>query len=79
MFFELFGAYLEGDAVGSTKGCGYYKMQCVTEVIQKLGHHAWNLCFVRKGTLSIIFFNLSGNLINGPQKKKLVEWGTFRV
>ena len=30
-FFELLGAYLEGDAVGSTKGCAracYYKMQC---------------------------------------------------
>ena len=29
MFFELFGAYLEGDAVGSTKGCArvyHYKI-----------------------------------------------------
>ena len=49
MFFELFGAYLEGDAVGSTKGCArmcQYKMQCMTKLIQKLGHHASNLCFV---------------------------------
>ena len=47
--FRTFWPYLEGDAVGSTKGCArvcYYKMQCVTEVIQKLGHHASNLCFV---------------------------------
>ena len=49
MFFELFGAYLEGDAVGSTKGCArvcHYKMQCMTQAIQKLGHHASNLCFL---------------------------------
>ena len=29
MFFDLFGAYLEGGAVGSTKGCArvcHYKM-----------------------------------------------------
>ena len=34
--------------LGSTKGCArlcYYKMQCMTKVIQKLGHHASNLCF----------------------------------
>jgi hypothetical protein len=39
MFFELFGAYLEGNAVSSTKGCAsvcHYKMQCMTKVIQKL-------------------------------------------
>ena len=32
MFFELFGAYLEGNAVSSTKGCArvcHYKMQVV--------------------------------------------------
>ena len=49
MFFELFGAYLGGGAVGSTKSCArvcHYKMQCVTKIIQKLGHHASNLCFV---------------------------------
>jgi len=60
--FRTFGAYLEGGAVGSTKGCAcvcYYKMQCMTQVIQKLGHHASNLCFVTlwaKGTLSMDFF-----------------------
>ena len=39
MLFELFGAYLEGGAEGSTKGCArvcHYKMQCMTQVIQKL-------------------------------------------
>ena len=39
MFFELFGAYLEGGAVGSTKVCArvcHYKMQRMTKVIQKL-------------------------------------------
>ena len=49
MFFELFEACLEGDAVGSTKSCArvsYYKMQCMTKVVQKLGHHASDLCFV---------------------------------
>ena len=49
MFFELFGAYLEGGALGSTNGCArvcHYKMQSTTQVIQKLGHHASNLCFV---------------------------------
>ena len=63
MLFELFGAYLEGGAVGSTKGCArvcHYKMQCMTQVIQKLGHHASNLCFVTlwvKGTLSMDSLN----------------------
>ena len=61
--FRTFGAYLEGDAVGSTKGCArvcHYKMQCMTQVIQKLGHHASNLCFVTlwvKGTLSMDSLN----------------------
>ena len=39
MFFEVFGAYLEGGAVGSTKVCAhvcYYEMQRVTKNIQKL-------------------------------------------
>ena len=39
MFFELFGVYLEGGAVGSTKVCArvcHYKMQRMTKVIQKL-------------------------------------------
>ena len=61
MFFELFGAYLEGDAVGSTKGCArvcHYKMQCVTKVIQKLGHHASNLCFVGERNSEHEFFQL---------------------
>ena len=64
MLFELCGAYLEGGAVCSTKGCArvcLYKMQCVTQVIQKLGHHASNLCFVTlwvKGTLSMVSLNL---------------------
>ena len=34
MFFELLGAYLEREAVGSTKGCErvcHYKMQCMTK------------------------------------------------
>ena len=64
MIFELLGAYLEGGAVSSTNGCAhvrYYKMQCVTQAIQKLGHHASNLCFVTfwlKGTLSMASWNL---------------------
>ena len=59
MYFDLFGAYLEGGAVGSTKGCArvcHYKMQCMTKVIKKLGHHVSNLCLVTlwvKGTLSM--------------------------
>ena len=50
MLFELFGAYLEGGAEGSTKGCArvcHYKMQRVTKVIQKLDpcvHSAEKLC-----------------------------------
>ena len=61
MFCELFGAYLEGDAVGSAKDCArvcHYKMQCMTKVIQKLGHPASNLCFVVKGTLNMDSLNL---------------------
>ena len=65
MFFELFGAYLEGDAVGSTKGCArvcHYKMQCMTKVIQKLGHHASNLCFVGERNSEHEFFELGWKL-----------------
>ena len=65
MFFELFGAYLGGDAVGSTKGCARvcrYKMQCVTKVIQKLGHHASNLCFVGERNSEHEFFQLKWKL-----------------
>jgi len=61
MFFELFGACLEGDAVGSTKGCArvcHYKMQCVTKVIEKLGHHASNLCSVGERNSEHGFFEL---------------------
>ena len=62
--FRSFWAYLEGGAVGSTKGCArvcHYKMQCMTKVIQKLGQHVSNLCFVTlwvKGTLSMDSLNL---------------------
>ena len=55
---------LEKGAVGSTKGCAcvcYDKMQCMTKIIQKLGHHASNLCFVTlwvEGTLSMDSLNL---------------------
>ena len=60
-FFELFGTCLEGDAVGSTKGCArvcHCKMQCMTKAIQKLGHHASNLCFVGEGNSEHGFFEL---------------------
>jgi len=64
MFFEFFRAYLEGGAVGSTKGCArvyHYKIQYVTKIIQKLGHYISNLYFVTlwvKGTLSMDSLNL---------------------
>ena len=38
----------------------HYKMQCMTQVIQKLGHHASNRCFVTlwvEGTLSMDSLN----------------------
>ena len=63
MFFDLFGAYLEGGAVDFTKGCArvcHYKMQCMTQIIQKLGHHVSNLCFVAlwvKGILKMDLLN----------------------
>jgi len=63
MFFEFFGAYLEGGAEGSTKGYArvcHCKIQCITQVIQKLGHHASHLCFVTlwvKGALSMDSLN----------------------
>ena len=85
MFFELFGAYLEGDAVGSTKGCArvcHYKMQCMTKVIQKLGHHASNRCFVGervKGSLSMNSLNLGETGLLDKKSRNLVEWDTFRL
>ena len=48
MFFEVFEVFLEGNAVGSTKGGArvcHHKMQCMRKVIQKLGRHPSNLCF----------------------------------
>ena len=77
--------YLEGGAVGSAKGCAcvcYYKMQCVTEVIQKPGHHASNLCFVTlwvKGTLSMDSLNLGETWLLDKKSRNLVEWDTFRL
>ena len=68
MFFELFGAYLEGDAVGLTKGCTrvcYYKIQCMTKAIQKL---ASNLCFVGKNNSEHEFFELGRNLTIGQKE-----------
>ena len=61
--FRTFWGLSGGGAVGSTKGCArvcHYKMQCVTKVIQKLGHHVSNLCFVTlwvKGALSMDSLN----------------------
>ena len=84
MLFELFGAYLEGGAVGSTKGCArvcHYKMQCMTQVIQKLGHHASNLCFVTlwvKGTLSMDSLNWGETWLLDKKSRNLVEWDRFR-
>ena len=67
MLFELFGAYLEGGAVAFYKKlCTcvlLQKMPCITQILQKLGHHTSNLCFVTlwaKGTLSMDSLNLCG-------------------
>ena len=64
MFFDLFGAYLEGDAINSIKGCihiCYHKIQCITKIIQKPGYHASNLYFITlwvKGILNMNSLNL---------------------
>ena len=82
MFFALFGAYLEGDAVGSTKGCArvcHYKMQCMTKAIQKLGHHASNLYFVVKETLNMDSLNLGETWLLDKKSRNLVERDTFRL
>ena len=81
MFFELFGAYLEGGALGSTNGCArvcHYKMQSTTQVIQKLGHHASNLCFVTlwvKGTLSMDSLNLGETCLLDKKGRKPSRMG----
>ena len=75
MFFEFFGAYLEGGAVGSTKDYArvcYYKMQYIIKIIQKLGHYISNLCFITlwvKGILSMDSLNL-GKIYLTSRKKK---------
>ena len=64
MFFDLFGTYLEGGAIGSTKGCAHmyhYKIEYMIKIIQKLGHHVSNLYFIIlwvKRTLSMDSLNL---------------------
>ena len=52
-FFELCSTYPEADAVVLRKfRVRHYKMLCMTNVIQKLGHHASNLCFAGENDLS---------------------------
>ena len=62
MFLELFGAHLEGDAVGSTKRlCTHVLLQNavrMTKVIQKLGHHASTLCLAGERNSGHGFFEL---------------------
>ena len=83
--FRTFWGLSGGGAVGSTKGCAcvcYYKMQCMTQVIQKLGHHASNLCFVTvwvKGTLSMDSLNLGETWLLDKRSRNLAEWGRFRL
>ena len=62
-------------------GC-YYKIQRMTKVIQKLGHHASNRCFVGervKGTLSMNSLNLGETGLLDKKSRNLVEWDTFRL
>ena len=79
MFFELFGTYLEGGTVNSTKGCArvyHYKMQYITQIIQKRRHHISNLWFATlwvKGTLNINSLNL-----RRQKKRNLVKWNGFK-
>ena len=62
MFFDLSGAHLEGDAVSSTKClCTRVLLQNamrMVKLIQKLGHHASDLCFVGGRTSQHGFFEL---------------------
>ena len=67
------------------RGCAcvcYYKVQCMTQVIQKLGHHASNLCFVTlwvKGTLSMDSLNLGETWLLDKKSRNLAEWDRFRL
>ena len=58
MFFELFGAYVEGNTMGSTKKYYYYKIQYMIKIIQKLGHHGSNLYSMDKRNSEHGFFEL---------------------
>jgi hypothetical protein len=61
MCFELFGAYREGNVVDSTKNyvyIFYYKIQYITKIIQKLGYHVSNLCFVTERNSKYEFLEL---------------------
>ena len=68
-------------AIGSTKGCVrvcHYKMQCMTQVIQKLGHHVWNLCFcdiVGERNSEHGFLELGWNLTMGQKEQELSRMG----
>ena len=82
-FSNFLGLIWRGGALGSTNGCArvcHYKMQSTTQVIQKLGHHASNLCFVTlwvKGTLSMDSLNLGETCLLDKKGRNLVEWDTF--
>jgi len=66
------------DAVGSTKGCAHmshYKMQCRTKIIQKLGHHVSNLCFVGERNSEHGFFEFGWNLTTGQNGQESSKMG----
>jgi hypothetical protein len=75
--FRTFWDYLEGGTVNSTKGCArvyHYKMQYITQIIQKRRHHISNLWFATlwvKGTLNINSLNLRRQKKQEPSKR---EW-----
>jgi hypothetical protein len=65
MCFELFGAYREGNVVDSTKNyvyIFYYKIQYITKIIQKLGYHVSNLCFVTERNSKYEFLEFRWNI-----------------
>ena len=82
MFFELFGAYLEGDAVGSTTGCARVcHLKCSawqkpsrTSVITHRICALWV-----KGTLSMDSLNLGETWLLDKKSRNLVERDTFRL
>ena len=76
--FRTFWGLSGGGRSRFYKGLCHYKMQCMTKIIQKLGHHGSNLCFVGERNSEHGFLSLGETWLLDKKSRNLVEWDTFK-